>query len=172
MGTPNITGQYEGFYDIVIRSSDPNTELGQLQAYSGPQGGGIGQVDWSFDFSSSPKTVTLTDGRLTAKAGLPDSWFDYHTQDVAGSGGVKPLPFVDNLDGTYTVTYYFSVTPGGGGGSPAASTTITLEITKLTDNSIAVVTVPGTNCIPGTPLSSPPFFRNATPDWQGRAEEV
>lgn len=165
MGTPSITGRYEGSYDVVVRK-----EGSVVQACSGPLGGGHGEVGWTFDFSSNPKTVTLDKGRLTPAPGLPLPWFNYQAK---ADGGGPALPLTDNGDGTYTVaSYIWQVFPAGAPLGPFAHTSITLDITQLTDDSIAVVTVPGPNGVPGTPLPSPPFQRGATPDWRGRASKV
>ena len=165
MGTPNISGRYEGTYDVVVRK-----EGGKVQAYSGPLGGGQGGVAWSFDFSSEPKTVTLEKGRLTPAPGLPLPWLNY---EARATGGGAALPLTDNGDGTYTVqSYVWQVFPVGAPLGPYGTTSITLEITQLLDDSIAVVTAQGAHGLPGTPLPSPPFPGAATPDWRGRASKV
>lgn len=166
MGTPNVSGRYEGNYDIAVRS-----EPGIVQAYSGPADGGRGSVRWAFDFNSNPKTVTLDGGRLTPAPGLPMPWFKYKTK-ASGSGG-PALPLIDNGDGTYTVpSYVWQVFPLGIPFGPFARTSITLEISLLTNASLAVTTMLGPDGLPGMPLPSPPFPRRATPDWRGYASRL
>ncbi len=165
MGTPNIKGRYEGSYGIIVRK-----EGGEVQARGGSVDGDDGEVAWTFDFDSEPKTLTLNDGRLTPQPGLPMPWFKYRAE---AKGGGQALPLTDNGDGTYSVaSYVWRVYPMGMPMGPFATTRITLDITQLTDGSINVVTTAEADGIPGIPLPSPPFPIKARLDWHGRASKV
>jgi len=177
MGTPNITGQYSGTYNIVVRATtNDGGQLGLVQAFSGTADDPLGATTWKWDFAN--KVVIVENGRLTPRPGaapLPIvDFFNYeiYTDSTKQSNVLSFQPDPDpDAPGFYIVNYYFKVIPNGNENlplQPEAETNIRLEITQLKDGSIAVVTAPGANGIPGTPLPSP-FPRGATPDWRGRA---
>lgn len=170
MGTPSISGIYSGVGRILIRASSTADYAGQTMAAS------LCTVAWEWDFDNH--LLTIANGKLypSTLAPLPfNQCVDYTI--LRPGGGIQPIPFVDNLDGTYTVPYQFTITPPMGT-PPQVDTTIRLEISQLYDcadptppgalNRIAVTTVEDFwRGVPGRPLPEPPFFRNATPSWEG-----
>jgi len=178
MGTPNITGQYSGTYNIVVRATtNDDGQLGLVQAFSGTADDPLGATKWKWDFDN--KVVVLDNGRLTPRPGaapLPIiNFFNYETYaDDTKQSNVLSFIEDDEAPGFYIVHYYFKAIPNGDENfplQPEEDTNIRLEITQLKDGSIVVVTAPGANGIPGTPLN-PPFPRGAAPDWRGRATKV
>jgi len=171
MGTPAITGTYRGVGRILIRASSTADYAGQTMAAS------MCDVEWTWNFTNH--TLLIDDGKLypSTQAPLPfNQCVDYEIRQPGG--GAQPIPFVDNLDGTYTVPYQFTIIPPFTlPVQPQANTTIRLEISQLYDcadtppgvlNRISVTTVEDFwRGIPGRPLPEPPFFRNATPSWEG-----
>lgn len=123
MGTPNLSGSFSGIGRILIRASSLPNLAGQTLAAT------LCEVEWTWNFTNH--TMTIANGNLFPSVDAPQTnCIDYEIEQ--SGGGAQPIPFVDNLDGTYTVPYRFIVYPHQSG-TPLAQedTTIRLEITHL-----------------------------------------
>jgi len=184
MGTANISGKYEGYFNIVMRPSanmpgSPDDLIGKLMAFSGSSNGALVQTKITFDFDN--KLVTVEDVTLTPSTEAPmDTQYVYWKArgDDAPDSTDMELPIEDQGDGIYKITYWLTLVMSSSGTVLGPQKTdIRLEISQLRDGSIAFVTyVADTdegNWIPGTALPSPPFPPlQPMPDWRGRADKV
>ncbi|UJB64383.1 hypothetical protein YS110_06300 [Acidovorax sp. YS12] len=175
MGTPSISGIFSGVGRILVRAGSTPDLAGQTVAAS------MCNVAWEWDFDTH--TLTIDDGNLYPSQIAPPLFNHCVGYTIRRpGGGAQPIPFVDNLDGTYTVPYQFTIT-NAGVQAAQADTTIRLEISLLHDcsssmppgegtlNRISVTTVEDFwRGIPGRPFPSGSpgqFFLNATPSWEG-----
>ncbi len=157
-GTPYIDGQYNGSYQLTVRSSTP-VIFNQIQGQSGFK-------NWSWNFDEG--TATIEDSHISPP-GLPFLRIPYSSTEI-GDASSQTLPVTDNGDGTYTLDYHFK-TNYGIFGNPQVDTHAVFDITQ-TGNNLTIITLDGDNDgVTGVRLSPPsnPFPMGASPDWNGSA---
>lgn len=165
-GTTGIEGEYEGSYQLTVRSSvEPFVNVIQGQS---------NVADWSWDFDAG--IVTITDNEVSPPS-LPWVSYDYYvnTEGSTAGGTDKELDLVDNGDGTYTMSYHFKaeypILP-----TPEVDTYALLDITEEADGSLTIITLDADDDgVLGKKFSDlvyplGEFPMGASPSWVGTAE--